>query len=199
MQVYTCIGEEMLDKTQLKIIQATMDLVMEKGYSSTTTKDIANRAHVNECTIFRKFKGKKDIVLSAMELEQWNPKISKDLFMSCGNIEKDLISFASIYSQKVTDKMVKISIGLRTPELFEETKEGILQVPMTFKEVLVDYFKEVKNQLNTNDFESLAMMFLSMNFGFVFLKASFQNQLSTLEMQDYIQKSVQVFVQGILK
>lgn len=60
----------MLDKTQLKIIQATMDLVMEKGYSSTTTKDIANRANVNECTIFRKFKGKKDIVLSAMELEQ---------------------------------------------------------------------------------------------------------------------------------
>lgn len=95
--------------------------------------------------------------------------------------------------------MVKISIGLRTPELFEETKEGILQVPMTFKEVLVDYFKEVKDQLDTNDFESLAMMFLSMNFGFVFLKASFQNQLSTLEMQDYIQKSVQVFVQDILK
>ncbi|MGM9948055.1 TetR/AcrR family transcriptional regulator [Floccifex sp.] len=189
----------MLDKTQLKIIQATMDLVMERGYSSTTTKDIASRANINECTIFRKFKNKKEIILLAMELEDWNPKLSKDLFIGSGNIEKDLMSFASIYSQKVTDKMVKVSIGLRTPELYEETREGILQVPMTFKEVLIEYFQKMKDQLNTNDFESLAMMFLSMNFGFVFLKASFQNQLTHLEIEDYIQKSVQVFVQGILK
>ena len=60
----------MFDETQSKIIQATMDLVMERGYASTTTKDIASRAGINECTIFRKFKGKKEIVLSAMQLPQ---------------------------------------------------------------------------------------------------------------------------------
>ncbi len=34
----------MLDDTQEKIIKATMELVMEKGYSNTTTKDIARSA-----------------------------------------------------------------------------------------------------------------------------------------------------------
>ena len=49
----------MFDEMQNKIIDATMLLIMEKGYASTTTKDIAKMAKINECTIFRKFKGKR--------------------------------------------------------------------------------------------------------------------------------------------
>ena len=57
----------MYDETQKKIIDATMKLVMEKGYTLATTKDIAKAAGVNECTIFRKFDGKKNIVLAAID------------------------------------------------------------------------------------------------------------------------------------
>ena len=45
-----------MDKTRQKIIDATMNLIMEKGYASMTTKDIAKYARVNESTLFRKFK-----------------------------------------------------------------------------------------------------------------------------------------------
>ena len=58
----------MFDEMQNRIIDAAMELIMEKGYSAATTRDIAKKAGINECTIFRKFKGKKEIVLSAMEL-----------------------------------------------------------------------------------------------------------------------------------
>ena len=58
----------MFDETQNKIIDATMNLIMEKGYIATTTKDIAKRAGVNECTIFRKFSGKKEIIISATKV-----------------------------------------------------------------------------------------------------------------------------------
>ena len=37
----------MYDETQKKIIDATMKLVMEKGYTLATTKDIAKAAGVN--------------------------------------------------------------------------------------------------------------------------------------------------------
>ena len=57
-----------MDETKQKIMDATMELVRDKGYAATTTKDIAREAGVNECTIFRKFRGKKDIILSAMEM-----------------------------------------------------------------------------------------------------------------------------------
>ena len=55
-----------MDETRQKIIDATMSLIRDKGYVATTTKDIAHIAGVNECTLFRKFKNKKDIVMSGI-------------------------------------------------------------------------------------------------------------------------------------
>lgn len=191
----------MFDETQNKIIKATMELVMERGYTATKTKDIASRAGVNECTIFRKFIGKKDIILSAMTLPEWNPCLRKEDFSYCGDLETDLLSFSNMYMKKVTPKMVKVSTGLRTPELFSDTAEGILNVPKIFKQVLIDYFQEMykRGKLQNNHFESMAMTMLSMNFGFVFLNASFGDKLSTLEKERYITDSIRSFLYGICK
>lgn len=48
-----------MDKTSERIVDATMELILECGYPAATTKDIAERAGVNECTVFRKFGEKK--------------------------------------------------------------------------------------------------------------------------------------------
>lgn len=189
------------DETQNKIIHAAMSLIMERGYSATTTKDIAMHAGINECTIFRKFKGKKEIVLSAMTLPEWNPGLLESDFSYSGELEADLLSFSKVYMEKVTPRMVKISIGLRTPELYPDTAEGILKVPQVFKKVLLEYFTEMgeQNKINGTDYESMAMMFLAMNFGFVFLDASFGKKLTELEKEQYILSSVQMFIKGIEK
>ena len=189
----------MFDETQKKIIDAAMALVMERGYTATTTKDIAVQAGINECTIFRRFKGKKDIVLSAMKLPAWNPGLTEEEFTFWGVLEEDLISFAETYMRKVTPRMVKISIGLRTPELYPDTADTILEVPKVFKRMLINYFQQMnaEEKISSRDFESLSMMFLSMIFGFVFLDASFGRKLTDLEKKKYIYDSVQVFVNGI--
>ena len=133
----------MYDETQLKIIDATMTLILEKGYSRATTKNIAKLAGVNESTIFRRFDGKKEIVIAAMELSKWNPGLSESDFSYEGNLEKDLISFSRTYMNKVTPQMVKVSIGLRSAELEEAALPGIMKTPAVFKKVLVDYFTEM--------------------------------------------------------
>lgn len=191
----------MFDDTQNKILNATMTLIMEKGYSATTTKDIAKKAEVNECTIFRKFKGKKEIVVAAMSLPEWNPGLKESDFAYTGDLEKDLCSFAEVYSQKVTPKMVKISLGLRSPDLYDVTRDGIREIPDTFKKVLVKYFTEMRqqNKIQTDDIETLAVAFLAMNFGFVFFKASFGDELTELQAKEYIENSVHHFVNGIGK
>lgn len=191
----------MPDETQNKIIEAAMNLIMERGYSATTTKDIAAKAGVNECTIFRRFQGKKDIVLSAMQLPKWNPNLSEADFSYTGDVEQDLVSFSEIYMKRVTPRMVKISIGLRTPELFPDTAEGILKVPQVFKKVLEQYFQEMYHagKIRDPEYENLAMMFLSMNFGFVFLNASFGKRLTKLKREEYIKSSIRVFLNGICK
>lgn len=190
----------MYDQTQLKIIQATMSLIMNKGYGATTTKDIAKMAEVNECTIFRKFKGKKEIVLSAMTLPEWNPSLKKVDFNYTGNLESDLISFSQLYLKKVTPRMVKVSIGLRSPELYEDTVKKIYETPDIFLDVLREYFQKMyaNGKIKCNDIEGMAFQMLTLNFGFVFLKASFGDELSDINQNEYITNSVKRFINGIL-
>lgn len=190
----------MFDEMQNKIIDATMLLIMEKGYASTTTKNIAKMAKINECTIFRKFKGKKDIILAAISTSKWNPDLKvTDFSKRTYNLENDLTNFSLIYMRKITPEMIKISMGLRTPELYEDTKDEILKVPLTFKKVLVDYFNELEKmeKLTYGNTEHLAMMFLSLNFGFVFLNSTFGKSLSKIEQIEYIKNSIKIFCYGL--
>lgn len=48
--------------TSEAILTAAADLFGERGYSGTTTRAIAERAGVNEVTLFRKFKNKRGIL-----------------------------------------------------------------------------------------------------------------------------------------
>ena len=189
----------MYDETQLKIIDATMTLIIDKGYSGATTKEIAKLAGVNESTIFRRFEGKKEIVIAAMDLPQWNPGLSESDFTYQGDLEEDLTLFSEIYMRKVTPQMVKVSIGLRSAELQGAALPGIMKVPMVFKNVLINYFTQMiaDGKMCDCNVESISLQFLAMNFGFVFLDASFGNKLIGVSKAEYIRNSIQVFVAGI--
>lgn len=189
----------MYDETQLKIIDATMTLIIDKGYSGATTKEIAKLAGVNESTIFRRFEGKKEIVIAAMDLPQWNPGLSESDFTYQGDLEEDLTFFSEIYMRKVTPQMVKVSIGLRSAELQGAALLGIMKVPMVFKNVLINYFTQMiaDGKMCDCNVESISLQFLAMNFGFVFLDASFGNKLIGVSKAEYIRNSIQVFVAGI--
>jgi AcrR family transcriptional regulator len=56
---------ELTDK-QWKILKAALTVFTEKGYSASTTSEIARVAGVAEGTIFRHFKTKKDILLATL-------------------------------------------------------------------------------------------------------------------------------------
>jgi len=53
------------DKTREKLLEATLELVSEKGYLGATTREIAALAGVSELTLFRKF-GKKENLFEEM-------------------------------------------------------------------------------------------------------------------------------------
>lgn len=189
----------MYDNTQRKIMDAAMRLITEKGYSGATTKEIAALAGVNESTVFRRFSGKKEIVTEAMQLPEWNPGLDESDFVFSGDLKSDLISFSEIYMKKVTPQMVKVSIGLRAAELEGAALPGIMKVPEVMKKVLVRYFTEMteKGKMKECDIQAAALQYISMNFGFVFLDASFGDKLCGVSKEEYIRESVENFISGI--
>ena len=190
-----------MDETSQKIIDATMSLIRDKGYVATTTKDIAHLAGVNECTLFRKFKNKKDIVLQGVEQEKWRANVTPDFFENVQwELKPDLEMFMNAYMDKITPDFVNLSIGLRAPQLYDETAPMIMKVPQAFVSSLMEYFKtmEEKGKIGHFDFESLAMTIFSSTFGYTFLSASFNQNLAKTSREEFIKCSVKIFVDGIL-
>lgn len=189
-----------MDDTSQKIIDATMALIRDKGYVATTTKDIAHLAGVNECTLFRKFKNKKDIVLSGIAQEKWRANITPELFQNVvWELQPDLEMFMTAYMDRITPDFVNLSIGLRAPQLYDETAPMIMKVPQAFISSLIEYFEKMEQlgKINYMDFESLAMTIFSSTFGYTFLKSSFHQELTSLDREQFIKNSVAVFLNGI--
>lgn len=189
-----------MDETSQKIIDAAMLLVRDKGYVATTTKDIARTAGVNECTLFRKFKSKKDIVLSGMEQEKWRGNLTPEAFQNVQwELAPDLEMFMAEYMNRITPEFVKLSIGLRAPQLYEEAAPLVMKVPQVFLSSMIEYFHEMerRGKLPHMDFECLALTIFSSTFGYTFLSASFENNLSPISREEYIKQSVQTFIRGI--
>lgn len=133
-----------MEDTSGKIVAAAMQLVREKGYTATTTKEIARLAGVNECTLFRKFGGKKEIVLAGVSQAAWRADITPEVFANVKwDLRQDLEMFMGAYMERMTPDFVKLSIGLRAPQLYEETAPFIMKVPETFLSALTGYLQKM--------------------------------------------------------
>ena len=189
-----------MDGTSQKIIDAAMALVRDKGYVATTTKEIAKVAGVNECTLFRKFESKKDIVLQGANQVGWRADIKPEIFENVTwELGTDLEMFLRAYIDRMTPDFVNLSIGLRAPQLYEETKHLIMKVPQAFLETFTDYLEQMgeKGKIPKRDFKTLAMTVFSAAFGYTFLNASFGKELTDVEKDAYIKESVRMFIKGL--
>ena len=103
------------------------------------------------------------------------------------------------YMNRITPDFVKLSIGLRAPQLYGESAPLVMKVPQVFLSSLTDYFKEMvsRGKMPEADLECLAMTIFSSTFGYTFLSASFENHLSPVGREEFIKQSVQTFIYGI--
>ncbi|MDE7233249.1 MAG: TetR/AcrR family transcriptional regulator, partial [Lachnospiraceae bacterium] len=155
---------------------------------------------VNECTLFRKFENKKDIVLQGVAQEKWRANVTPDIFQNVKwELEPDLEMFMNAYMDRITPDFVNLSIGLRAPQLYEETAPLIMKVPQAFVSSLTEYLKKMNEmgKIGDFDFESLAMTVFSSTFGYTFLRASFQEALAKTDREEFIKCSVKTFAEGI--
>lgn len=189
-----------LDEIGQRIIDATMMLIRDNGYVATTTKEIAKTAGVHESTLFRKFGSKKDIVMQGVNQIQWRANIDEQIFSNITwNLQEDLKMFMKAYMDRMSPDFVNLSIGLRAPQLYDETESLIMKVPQAFISSFTKYLEMMyeKGKISKMNFHALAMTVFSATFGYTFLKASFENRLTEIEKDEYINESVALFTYGI--
>lgn len=168
--------EELTDK-QKKIIVSAIESFAEKGYSATSTSEIAKKAGVAEGTIFRHYKTKKDLLLaivSPVMAKFVAPFIIKDLNKVLNHDYEHVEDFLKAIIVNRRDFLVKnlstVKILLQEipfhPELKDLFKEHIaLKVYARFEKIVEHYQK--KGQLIEIPAYSVFRMSLSTIFGYL--------------------------------
>jgi AcrR family transcriptional regulator len=125
-------GRPRSERAHEAILDATLDLLVEEGFSRMSIEGVANRAHVGKATIYRRWPSKADLVAEAVARIKGHELQDVDT----GNVRDDLASLwrqASKGSRdsgsgEVTELMVKLmSARARHPELQEAFTRHVIE------------------------------------------------------------------------
>lgn len=182
-----------------RIILAASELFQERGFHPVSMKNIACRANVSEMTVFRQFSSKKQVLEAVIKKMSYIPSL-QEVFEGklCWDLEKDLFLISETYQKIMADNQLAFLITLREEKTIPEISEFIRQGPPQFKSFLQDYFCLMydKKQVVKIDWESLALTFMAINFGYFFFKVCGYGMVSISDKQ-YLETAIQLFAKGI--
>ena len=186
--------------TRTKILDAALKLFSESGFKSTTTKAIADKADINELTLFRHFGTKENLFFSAIEYGIHPQEIEEFLNIEPSeDLSKDLKNIAHQLSQNMFKR-----VAIKKLMLVEANRGGMLArnaslLPLKIKQLLIDYFQNAqdKDQIRHIDPEIAAVVFFSFFFRSLIFHAFLGNDIYLNIDESVIEKFVDIFLNGI--
>ncbi|MEO1768531.1 TetR family transcriptional regulator [Candidatus Enterococcus ferrettii] len=189
-----------MKNTRSNIMEATKKMIIEKGYHSMTTKDIAKAAQVNETTLFRQFGSKKELLLATLKEAEWIPDTDENLVDQFQwDLKNDLRLIMENYFQQVPPDIVRFSLGLRAQDIYQETLPYVQKIPAAFTQLIEEYLVEMVRQkkIKVADPKKTAEVLFSSLIGFAFLHAYSDNQQFEKENKAFIFQAVEMFSEGV--
>ena len=122
------LSSQMKAQSRSAILKASLELFAKKGYSATTTDEIARKARVSKGLIFSHFSSKEDLLITIMDdaIDRWFPKF--DNINDKLSPEEKFISFIDSWLILIqTDPYaVRLGLQLNLDDVFRKviTKKG---------------------------------------------------------------------------
>jgi AcrR family transcriptional regulator len=185
------------EETRARILDAAREIYVLKGFRGTTTREVAERAGVNEATLFRHFGNKEALIESMFKNACESDRESVDAFFgkwTTGDVAKDLRLFAVQALTGMAAKRDLILVSL-AEEPRDPTGFNIMwQTPSLVYERLQLYFAQAGSQGNVlGDPAVNARFFMGMLFAHVIGRCIF----GTPNFEEVAAYSVDIFLNGI--
>lgn len=190
-----------LNKTEQKIVDATIFLLDKEGMNGTTTKKIAKKAEVSEVTVFRKFKSKDNLLKIAKIYysDYFLEKIS-DIFTNYE--DTDLESLLKHIWGKLVNfldnnlDIIKIALDelMSNPEeekIFSKFSDEVLKNLTNIFQEQIDKGKIRK----INPSAAALTVFSVIVEGIIFWK--FESKVSNDDTNKYLDDFLDIFIKGI--
>jgi AcrR family transcriptional regulator len=181
-----------------RILEAAMAVFSEKGYRTATTREIADRADVNEVTIFRHFGSKEGLFEQTVQHYSPPPIINKELEKKMtGDLAKDLTVLADKYLDAAVASAPYIRLSImelpRNPELIRI----VTLIPVELSTHVAEYLhaKHDEGEIPKADFELLAQMFYDILFHYVVSAKVFSGSQGSysVERKTFVKTTVSLF------
>ncbi len=203
------LSELELPDKEKRILEAAIQISNEKGFSSTTTSEIAKRAGIAEGTIFRYFKTKKDIMHGIM-LQAIKVASDKVILASLNNIfknkeEKDL---RGILKEILADRLELVQRFfpmfrvLVSEALFHQDIRDVIYSKLFNKmeHEILEFYKNMaaRGQVRTDIDPMLIMRNIVGNFiAFIAQKMLFSDNFKLSECEKEIDDMITLIIDGI--
>jgi TetR/AcrR family transcriptional repressor of mexJK operon len=188
--------------TSDKLLLATIDLMAEKGFDGTTTKEIAAAAGVNEVTLFRHFGSKQKLLEAAFSRHHYAEEMTKLFNESLvGDLQTDLLIISRTYHKIMNRNRKLILISQRgSTNLPEEIQQESARHPQHLKKLLMKYLTDMseQNKVLLSNPELQAQSFMWMNYGaFISKSMHAKEDVSESWLNEFIEESTRLFARAL--
>ena len=140
-----------------KLLDATIELMNEKGYHGTSIQMIADKVGVSKSTIFYHFKNKEGILISI--LEDFVPPAANALMLVAKNNElagtEKLIEFIRLHIRQVETSGDVLSLYLRESRFFGDKNRAVYKESQrTYANLVIDIIRQIQKE-NKQAFKGL--------------------------------------------
>lgn len=191
--------------TKARLIEAALDLFAERGVTETTTKAVAERAQVNEVTLFRNFGNKYRLLLAVLEDSAVFAKLVHALVEQANN-QDNVAGFLQAYVQESLKTLEK------APDLVRSIVGEAGNYPVENRLALGKGLSEANRYVAAYLEEAIAVEGLSssltpeqivnlLNFllvGYFVVEYSTEGYSFWDEENDFLDSIIQLFLQGSL-
>lgn len=187
--------------TQNAIIQAAYALFSRKGFSNTTTREIAESAQVNELTLFRHFQNKTNILTQVIGTYVTTQKIERLLAkLDQMEFEEGFHAFARMLLAELEEKYPMIRLMIIEATANPELKSAVGPITVKLREKLVSHLQRgvtegrVREDL---DLDLVAQSFLWIFLSYVITRSDVGQQFCPYPPEDVAQASTEIFLKGL--
>jgi AcrR family transcriptional regulator len=189
------------NQTRQRIIEATTRLFAEKGIAGTTTRAIAQRAGVNEVTLFRHF-GSKDNLAREIMREFGGQAVAGDLEqLFSGDYTQDMALIGHLLMSILTERIHLIRMAICEAGKYPDFQDIVAENPRQLRQMLARYFQRQMDAkiIHPGHPEALAQAFLGMFVSYTILQGFLSDSIKPdISPDEIVEQCVAVFVRGTL-
>lgn len=188
-----------------RLIQAALELFTAQGVSGTTTRQIAEKAEVNEVTLFRHFGNKHGLLLAVLEESAAFKNLGESLVLRAnppGNVYQALKDYASdsLHAIEQVPEFVRSVVG-EADQYPTENRRALGRGLTEANRYVAEYLATLIERGHLNTYlpaEKLASLLNGMLLGYAVIEFTSEFHELWEDRDDFLDNLVQLFLQGAM-